>query len=503
MTSTWPLPVGRPTLVGAALARPDGWSDLPAALDLLTALPLPDALRILATSTLTPPTDLLWSYRRLADRHPQLLYPVQAALAAHARDPAALHALRTVLAHPLTDMRAAGNLLTSPQEAAELLASVSDQARPATLRAAADTLAARPDLPLSDATCDRIVNRLLPEQHGLAVAVHAARRDAGLDAPVELVLPGYPSVHTLDRAAVVLARLAGNGRQPDPDTTAAAADLLAAAGEVPPALLAGPLDALRCDLLAEGPWGQRPRFVEVSGRFLPRLAALAGHPGRVLHRRVCSLLADSCAPDPPAAAALAVHAGTNRHVVGSLPHPDTVQVLRQGIPWWPQPFECATAAAARQCAATQPDPELLEKIAGRGLLTAAILDNASPAAAELAAERWVPATGHMCGPHLACRRPPPQVADAELASRLRWPSGSRLAHDLNAFVFAGTPAPSGIAERLTVSDADGITEGVLPTLSAVFAEAAAPLRHTPRSVAAVVGAAAYPGRSLAALAAVA
>lgn len=402
------------------------------------------------------------------------------------------------------------NPATSPTAAAGLLERrLNRPGRRGVCQTAAEVACAaltrRPDLPLATRRLnERVFVGARQGRHGLAVKVVQARRQAGLSATLKTLFPGsLDDEHASARAAAVIDACFAEPHPPDRDFIAHAVQVY-----VPDSLSAfnAVLDALRCDTLADGPYGQRPMFAAAVNRFAGRLQNLAGPVRDDLRACVVPALTAAAAPDPSAddlirsvlspgpvevaAAARIVEEGRDRTVrdqkSGDPP-------LTRGLPWWPYSHE---EAFQRSRSESWP----LLTVARHGVMDGALFASWRPHAGQ---PMWVSESGN--GATLRSQPLPVQFADARMRDELNWnerPTVGCFQHDANAARFAGAPPPDLALFEVDESRVHNPGEfGVLDHLPALLSQEIAGLPD--RIAATTVLSSNRPGRALRALQAVA
>lgn len=321
----------------------------------------------------------------------------------------------------------------------------------------------RPDLPLPASLLARKVFRsdCSLDDIRLSIKVLLARRRAGLSGSPATILPARlrPKEASV-RAGVVLAAFSAASEPLDEDLVERAFDF----GDGDVLLFAIPaLNALRSDILTEGPYGGRPQWLAALTRLSERLDGLsAGLSGRI-RGPLADALHAACGPDPSAA-----------DVAGGLfpsgrmgQQADLDVFLGHGIPWWPMRYEQAVDNAWKRSRGLQ----RIRWATKRGVADASMFDGA---ATTVDRSFWLTWAGHSSGPDVSPRALPKQIADEGIRHQIAWGGSGRLVHDLNAAKWAGRPAP----DLRHVAVADGrrdFTLGVHAALAAALDEGASAL----------------------------
>lgn len=337
--------------------------------------------------------------------------------------------------YPQVRMWAATNPSVSGETAARWVQAWLDAGPPEKRVWALTVLRERPDLPLPASQLATQVFRTAGlHAHRLCYKVVQARRRSGQHAGPRTLLPANLDREVAGaRADVVLQAFADLEAPPDPDLLT---HVLPAFRWQDSGIAAQPLDALRVDVLNEGPYGARPRFQTSLTRVQERLTELPARLSDQLRRGLAARLQAACRPDPAAAAVAngLLPAGPTQRQEAECLFAQPHSRLHAGLPWWPYTYDEAVARAS-SCGTAQ---ARLRSAAQSGVADADML---AAVPGRLHRELWLVHTGNATGPDGPKRRPPKQLADEAMAEVAGWDPKGWLSHSLNAHFWVGCPPP--------------------------------------------------------------
>lgn len=481
----------RQNLQAAVAAHPHGWSCPAAAADVLSCVPPADVqLRSEVQTHLRLTSRAAAAVVEGPAQHGWVSFALRAAALRSAADPETIVRLLGDRNDWLLDGMAAGNPALPAADAADLLHAglasfQSVDGRDTYIdRAVAPALECRPALPLPAATLTHLLAHYLPGRHLLIARVVAARHAAGLKASDRMLFPSNMDGLEARRRAASVVSLLASPAPPSERMLHVAARVGFDAGQWP-VLLRPLLDALRSDVLTEGPDGQRPRLTVVAERFADNLDRVPQSISGPLADPLAAAAAAACRPDRLAAAAVGPLTGTDDTGAdaGVLP------LLNRGLPWWPHTYGQTAERFAGRVWDRQGQWE-----AGRvGYLPDRMLDR--PADHDHSA--WLKAAGHDWGPD--GRSLPTRIVDLAGTPSLSGPPAMLFVHELHRYAHTGQR--SSTLDHFTTVDTPETLPGVTRTVAALLADMA---DGVPRShLVDVVNSSRQPGQTLTALSLVA